>query len=350
MAKRTRHVHPTDMVAHLWAHQTQGSARNPHGNFYFEGNTIYSYGSHFPIARHVDKNTILFTTCGYSPTTSGHISCVRSALPEGKTVFHVCNPRAGAYGKDRVAHCENHDDLMAGIEDIKRSFEGSRLKKAWYLRQWQHAIEHANAYAKYFKLGRRPIKLKITAAMRKLIKISEEKRKQHEAGVEARRVARAERFEREHAEQARLKREAEEQWQREREAVWQAWLRGEGAVSMLKDRRECPVMLRIAPSERCTIHKPGSSFELEKFVETTLGAIVPLEDVRKAFIIWSLCVRKKQAWHRNGEQIKVGDFQLDSISETGNVVAGCHRIHREEIERFAKTQSWTVAAAVNNRM
>ena len=49
---RTRHVYPVDMVAHLWAHRAQESAPQ-RGNFYFDGDTIYSYGSHFPIARHV---------------------------------------------------------------------------------------------------------------------------------------------------------------------------------------------------------------------------------------------------------------------------------------------------------
>lgn len=76
MAKRIRYVHPADMVAHLWAHQAQDSARiGGRGNFYFEGDTIYSYGSHFPIARHVETKrgrAVLFTTRDYSVTTSGH--------------------------------------------------------------------------------------------------------------------------------------------------------------------------------------------------------------------------------------------------------------------------------------
>ena len=46
---RTRNVHPSDMVAHLWAHKSQDFARNPCHNFYFHGDTIYSYGSHFPV-------------------------------------------------------------------------------------------------------------------------------------------------------------------------------------------------------------------------------------------------------------------------------------------------------------
>ena len=50
MTKRIRTVHPADMVAHLWAHKSQDFARNPGHNFYFHGDTIYSYGSHFPVA------------------------------------------------------------------------------------------------------------------------------------------------------------------------------------------------------------------------------------------------------------------------------------------------------------
>jgi hypothetical protein len=334
-----RKVHPTDMVAHLWAHQTQDSARNPHGNFYFEGDTIYSYGSHFPIARHVDAHTIFFTTRGYSNTTSGHISCVRSAMPGGKRVFHVHNPAADGFN----AHRDNHDHMLAVVANLAAKFETSRLEKASLLKSWQHAILAANVYAKQFKIAnrkdRKPLKLKVTAAMRKAIRVSEEKRKQHAAAVAQRRADRYARFTQEQAEAARLRAEAEAQWERDREAVWQAWLRGEGPTSALKDRRERPVMLRVIPegTERPSV---GGFSECD-LVETTLGAIVPLEDVHKAYALWTLCYNRKRSWHRNGEQIKVGDFQLDAISETGDVVAGCHRIHAEEVLRFAATQGWT---------
>ena len=53
---RTRYVYPSDMVAHLWANKSQDSARESGGRFYFVGDTIYSYGSHFPIARHVENS------------------------------------------------------------------------------------------------------------------------------------------------------------------------------------------------------------------------------------------------------------------------------------------------------
>ncbi|MES2727571.1 MAG: hypothetical protein V4643_10755 [Bacteroidota bacterium] len=71
-------------VAHLFANQLQDNAKYSGGNFYFSGNTIYSYGSHFPIARHVtnDKGekALLFTERTYSNTTAKHLSIVRQAV------------------------------------------------------------------------------------------------------------------------------------------------------------------------------------------------------------------------------------------------------------------------------
>jgi hypothetical protein len=99
-SKRQKHVFDTGEIPHLWAHKVQDSARNAQGNLYFENETIYSYGSHFPIARHVVDNltkktsrpAVLFTTRGYSVTTNRHISAVRSAIPKDVPVFHVYSP------------------------------------------------------------------------------------------------------------------------------------------------------------------------------------------------------------------------------------------------------------------
>ena len=90
---RTRNVHPADMVAHLWAHKSQDFARNPGHNFYFHGDTIYSYGSHFPVARHVENKrgrAVLFTTRSYSSTTAGH-KCMVEGACRHLTVFHVAD-------------------------------------------------------------------------------------------------------------------------------------------------------------------------------------------------------------------------------------------------------------------
>jgi hypothetical protein len=69
-------------VAHMWANKQQECAKYSGGNFYYDGDTIYSYGSHFPIARHIEHNgekAVLFTLKTYSNTTAKHIHIVRQA-------------------------------------------------------------------------------------------------------------------------------------------------------------------------------------------------------------------------------------------------------------------------------
>ena len=60
-------------LAHIWAGQKQDTGRNAIGTFYFKGTTIYSYGSHFPIAT-IDGENVLFTMRKYSNTTAKQVS------------------------------------------------------------------------------------------------------------------------------------------------------------------------------------------------------------------------------------------------------------------------------------
>jgi len=57
-------------IAHLWANQHQSEARNSSRNLFFNNDTIYSYGHHFPIGKHVKNNAgeyaTLFTLRTYS--------------------------------------------------------------------------------------------------------------------------------------------------------------------------------------------------------------------------------------------------------------------------------------------
>ena len=83
-------------VAHLWAHQSQDEARTPYNNFYFYNKTIYSYGSHFPIAKHATNSkgekAVLFTTRGYSNTTAKHIATAKRAIPFSDSLIYCYNP------------------------------------------------------------------------------------------------------------------------------------------------------------------------------------------------------------------------------------------------------------------
>ncbi|MGH8074239.1 MAG: hypothetical protein ACREO4_09215 [Lysobacter sp.] len=84
----TKQVHTRDMVAHLWAHKSQDSARNAGGNFYFTGATLFSYGSHFVCAHHMPdaynrdgRALALFNAGRYSMTTGRHMDTAWRALP-----------------------------------------------------------------------------------------------------------------------------------------------------------------------------------------------------------------------------------------------------------------------------
>lgn len=80
-----RKVFANSMVAHVWAQQSQPEGRAANGNFYFDGPVIYSYGSHFHIARFTDARldgrcVVLFCPTSRSISTSRHQSYVSRAL------------------------------------------------------------------------------------------------------------------------------------------------------------------------------------------------------------------------------------------------------------------------------
>lgn len=78
-------------VAHLWANKSQDEARNSGGNLYFNGPAIYSYGSHFVIAAHLDNGDVVINDESRSNTTSKQQCYVRNALSAGQwqKVIHV---------------------------------------------------------------------------------------------------------------------------------------------------------------------------------------------------------------------------------------------------------------------
>lgn len=79
------------MVAHLWANEKKESARG--SNFFFEGESIYSYGYHFEVGRIVrnkrGEKAYLINNMHQSNSTSLHQYYVRQAIPTGSKVFHV---------------------------------------------------------------------------------------------------------------------------------------------------------------------------------------------------------------------------------------------------------------------
>jgi hypothetical protein len=86
-----RNVLPVSELCHKWANQEQESGRNANGSMYFNGSTIYSYGSHFPIAKHIvneqGQRAVLFTERSYSVTTEKHKSQVWMSCKNDNIIF-----------------------------------------------------------------------------------------------------------------------------------------------------------------------------------------------------------------------------------------------------------------------
>jgi hypothetical protein len=284
---RTRHVYPVDMVAHLWAHKSQDFARNPGHNFYFHGDTIYSYGSHFPIARHVETKrgqAVLFTTRSYSVTTAGH-KCMVEGARRHLTVFHVADV-------DSTEPRKQFADYRARYVELARKYAKSRQNKPYVLSGLRALVEEANRYAEFFALRARltlPDDLSAMVAECQAIEKRDRKRKQRE--------------------EAKRQREARERLQQ--------WV--DGAIDYCPSGYGQPIRLRIRDDE----------------LQTSRGARVPLAHAVKAFGVIKRLHDKGQAYERNGHTIHLGYFALDAIDTQGNVTAGCHHVSWEEIQRVA---------------
>lgn len=110
------------MVAHLWANESQESANG--SNFYFEGESIYSYGRHFEIGRIVrnkrGRKAYLINDTYYSSTTSKHQYYVREAIPTGSKVFFV------GYNMSNTGNMLFVTNMLESIKDAIEKIQKSK--------------------------------------------------------------------------------------------------------------------------------------------------------------------------------------------------------------------------------
>lgn len=135
-------VNTPEQTAHLFANQLQNEAYTSSRNFYFYGNSIYSYGSHFCIAKFVDNYNLLFTERGYSNTTAKHIQVVRHATSHINKIF-CANPNGNH--ADNFKFWLNNAEILA--DKLKRA-----NKPEIYIDQLQQIQSKATVYANYFNI------------------------------------------------------------------------------------------------------------------------------------------------------------------------------------------------------
>ena len=80
-----------DQIVEAFANETSRNIKV--NSLFIEGNTIYSYGHHYPLAMHVTNDIVLINDTGYSPTTSKHIGLAMTYTRNKKQVFiSECSP------------------------------------------------------------------------------------------------------------------------------------------------------------------------------------------------------------------------------------------------------------------
>lgn len=133
-------------VAHYWANQLQDEGRNSGSSIYFHKNEIFSYGSHFMIAKHVEnklgEKAVLFTERKYSNTTSRHVSWVRQAASHLRIIF-VPDPALSA------------DELFESWGKELLSITGAMKharKPEKYISEIHAVGHHVEQYANFFGL------------------------------------------------------------------------------------------------------------------------------------------------------------------------------------------------------
>jgi hypothetical protein len=293
-----RHVYPNHEIPHLWAHQSQDEARNSTGSFYFEGTTIYSYGSHFPIARHVtnerNERAVLFTTAHHSVTTSGHCSAVARAIPPNVPVFRV--PHLRSSWNDLPNHTDNAESYIRRISELLGKAERARVNRDWHQREALGLREQLEGYVAFFDLSdvAVPESDELDALQAWIMAHEEEERQRRE---EAARVAEKER-----------RREQAERIQR--------FYAGDPDVSYISG---VSPMLRVVGDE----------------IQTSLGARFPVSHAMHALAFIRKVRESGQEYIRNGHTIHLGHYVIDRIEPDGTVHAGCHIVRWEDIERLA---------------
>jgi hypothetical protein len=338
MAKRVKYVYAdNDAIAHLWvghnlSSEGQDNARNPRGNFYFRGATIYSYGGHFPIAEFVrngKKKAIQFTTRSYSVTTRKHISEVRGAI-RGNSNLPVFN----VYFMHQPPQ-DNVSDYLARINTAIANQAKSRATHniAGYQRDALDLKAECQRYCAFWKI-KTPKFPKIEALPADFLerrKREEETQKKRDAANRALRAAQVKEWDKLNAEKIEKQRAAILEWNANSEQHITDWLMG-GSLNLpssfshwysteqnMPVLNEPPTLLRLKGSE----------------VETSRHASFPIEHAVRGLMLVRAVMQRGQDWEANGHTCKLGLYQISKITADGTVTAGCHVVPWSSIERIA---------------
>lgn len=273
-------------VAHLWVHgeDAEGS------NFSAVGDRVFSYDAGYVVAQRyrVEGTEVILLNCyKHSPTTGRHIAHVRQATTH-LTSFYAPYPDAGT---DKRKHRENADYLKGEHLHYLKLAAKARTNVEFYMESGRHTAEQYNKYLKLFKIKRKPIDVAAiepaypSEAEKKAAKIRQQKRKEKQ------------------------------------QKLPELWLNNDP---------KAPRVLYSLSFQYLRMKDPET-------VETSGGATFPVQDAKRAWRIIKRIYDTGVGYEMSpiGLNLKLGIYWVDRVCKNGTVIAGCHKITKQEIERFA---------------
>jgi hypothetical protein len=296
-------------LPHVFARQSQAQGKTATRNFFFEGNVIYSYGYHFPIAKILNNGIVLFTNRGYSNTTAKHIGKTRQALSHKEKIY-VRNPNASVV-----------DNLLAFSNDLEAEFNIiENTRKRPHTRDAakasvDHIIKTATAYCVAMDTTlEKEIKMlgKSSVGAQRMIASSLFKKAMDAGYDHTKFMVKLEK------KQTAAQRKAEKERKIKAQENLEKWLVGNYNTYHL-DSSFTPLMLRKRVID-----------EENVVVETTMGASVTYKSAK---VLYDMI--------KSGRDIKghvIDHYTVIGIN--GTLKVGCHEIPTEEVERFAQLNNW----------
>ena len=135
-------VFNNSMTAHVWFSQSQDYGNNSNSSLYFSGSTIFSYGSHYPLATiYKDQKVVLVNSTPSSVTTGQHRSDVLRAI-DNETFKTISVPDTmDAQNRENIEHLESRV-----LETLENLFKGRMHHESHYI----YSIGKYNDYLDYF--------------------------------------------------------------------------------------------------------------------------------------------------------------------------------------------------------
>lgn len=351
-----RQVFPTDEVPHKWAHQAQDAARNPQGNLYFKGATIYSYRDSWPLARIYERKgarLVLANCARYSVTTAAHQNAVNRACSHMPSLaVPVVENRYGRADLEKEEHARNLDYFIGEMVRLHR--EASRvMTESGATWRADHAAQlHKGMvdYMLFFGIRRKaPALLSFADAIERARRIENPDLVRDAARIKAREArAKAAGDVEEYREEMARSMRAAGHFIGYRGTHGKRWAQTLARLIGQKgdDRAE---FLRVGcgrtdwrmghPFEVYNRHASGAVMlrVVGEEIQTSQGARIPLA---AAPMVWRMVEHARENGGRNYEGrlgYKIGDYRVTRIDADGTLVVGCHSIPHSELRAMART-------------